>query len=166
MTNINMPIKNASAPFLICINQAPAAGPKILAVLKVMAERPTALGKASRPTRTGINARRMGVCQDVAAPSAKAKLINTLRPKRSISIATPPARAMSACTDIEAMSPWRGLIRSEIMPNSGESTKTGPSIRAAVTPTQLAECVISQALHPSRKRTIQEPRLENQLAGK
>ena len=92
--------------------------------------------------------------------------MSTGKPNPSAHSASAPQLAIVACTTIEAMRPWRGLTRSDRMPNQGARTSAGPNIIAAVTPTQVADTVSSQALQPSRKRSIQAPRLENQLAGK
>ena len=66
---------------------------------------------------------------------------------------------------MESRSPSRGLSLSDKMPNHGDSTRAGASISAPTMPTQVAECVSSQALQPSKNRSSQAPKLENQLTG-
>mgnify|MGYP007000360911 len=60
---------------------------------------------------------------------------------------------MQLCNTIDKRSPWRGLTLSERMPNQGDNNSAGANIKALTNPTQVAEWVRSQALHPSKNRS-------------
>ena len=125
-----------------------------------------ALGSDSRGTRCGTRARRMGVCAEVVMPRAVDSTSNAGIAKNCKCRAMAAAEASAAWSPTVSNRPLRGLMRSATMPNSGDSKRAGASIRPAMMPTQVAEWVRSQALQPSRKRSVQLPRVEKTPAGK
>ena len=132
----------------------------------MMADMPIALGSACRSTRRGISARRMGVWADEAAPKSVAIHSNHGNENWLPWLATPASSAINPCRITVTRSPLRGFIRSATIPKTGERIKVGKSIRPATTPTHKADCVNSQALQPSKNRTIQLPNVDRQLDGK
>ena len=93
--NINIAVNQAALTFTCATSAAPRAGPTIRAILKDMAEYPTALGSASRVTRSGTRARRIGECSEVATPRVAASASRAGRSYQPSQVVRVPVNVMA-----------------------------------------------------------------------
>ena len=93
--NINIAVSQAALTFTRATSAAPRAGPTMRAILKDMAEYPTALGSASRVTRSGKRARRIGECSEVATPRVPASASKAGRSYQPSQVVRAPASVMA-----------------------------------------------------------------------